>query len=52
MIFLEVGREWKLPGLSYTEDLVLYGQMEEGLKVMVRPFVEMCERRILKVNAD
>ena len=32
MIFLEEGGEWRLPGLLYVGDLVLCGELEEGLK--------------------
>ena len=44
-------REWKLPGLLYADDLVLCGESEEDLRVMVGWFVEVCRRRGLKVNA-
>ena len=50
--FLEEGREWRLPGLLYANDLVLCGESEEDLKVMVERFVEVCRRRGLKVNVD
>ena len=36
--FWEDGREWKLPGLLYADDLVLGGELEEDLKVMVEQF--------------
>ena len=36
------GREWRLPGLLYVDDLVLCGEMEEELRVMVGCFVEVC----------
>ena len=49
--FLEDGREWRLPGLLYAEDLVLCGESEEELRAMVGRFVEVCRRRRLKVNA-
>ena len=42
MSFLEDGREWILPGLLHVDDLVLYGELEDGL----------FRRRGLKVNAD
>ena len=32
------GREWKLPGLLYVDDLVLYGELEEDLRAMVGCF--------------
>ena len=48
--FLEEGREWILLGLLYADDLVLCGESEEHLRVMVGRFVEVC-RRGLKVNA-
>ena len=44
-------REWRLPGLMYANDLVLCGESEEDLRMMVRCFVEVCRRRGLKVNA-
>ena len=34
--FLEEGREWRLPGLLYADDLVLCGKSEKYLKVMIR----------------
>ena len=43
---LEEGREWRLPGLLYADDLV------EDLRVMVGHFAELCRRRGLKVYAD
>ena len=47
------GRErgWRLPGLLYADDFILWIKSEEDLKVMVRHFVELC-RRGLKVNGD
>ena len=33
--FLEDGREWGLSGLLYADDLVLFGESEEDLRVMV-----------------
>ena len=44
-------REWRFPGLLYANDLVLSGESEEDLKVMVGHFVEVCRRRGLKFNA-
>ena len=40
--FLEEGREWRLPGLLYADDLILRGELKEVIKVMVVRFVEMC----------
>ena len=40
-----------MPGLLYAYDLVLCGELEEDLRVMVRRFAEVCRRRGLKVNA-
>ena len=34
-------REWRLPGLLYADDLVLYGQSEEDLRAMLRGFDEV-----------
>ena len=33
--FMEDGREWRLPGLLYADDLVLCGESEEDLRAMV-----------------
>ena len=55
--FLEEGREWRLPGFLYTDDLVLLalfvqcGESEEDLRVMVGRIAEVCRGRGLKVNA-
>ena len=38
----EEGREWRLPGLLYADDLVLCGESEEDLRAMVGCFVEVC----------
>ena len=46
--FQEGGREWRLPGFLYADDLVLWGESEEDLRVMVGCFVEVCRRRGLK----
>ena len=50
--FMEDGREWRLPGLLYADDLVLCGERREDLRVMVGRFAEVCKRRGLKANAD
>ena len=34
--FLEDGREWRLLGLLYADDLVLCSKSKEDLRVMVR----------------
>ena len=36
------GREWRLPGLLYVDDLVLCGESEEDLMVMLGWFTEVC----------
>ena len=41
-----------MPGLSHADDLVLWGETEEDLKVMVGRFVDVYKRRGLKFNAD
>ena len=41
MNFMEDGREWKLPGLLYVDDLILCGESEEDLRVMVGRFVDV-----------
>ena len=48
--FQKEGREWRLPGLLYADDLVLCGESEEDLRVMVGRFFEVCRRSGLKVN--
>ena len=50
--FLDEERGWSLPGLLIAYDLVLCGELEEDLKVMMAHFVEVCGRRCLKVNTD
>ena len=50
MRFLEEGREWRLHGPLYADGLVLSGESEEDLRVMMGGFVEVCRRRGLKVN--
>ena len=40
-----------MPGLLYTDDLVLCSELEEDLRVMVGYFVEVCGKRGLKVKA-
>ena len=44
--------EWRLPGLLYRNDLLLCGESDEDLRVMVGRFVEVCRREGLKVNVD
>ena len=48
--FLEDEREWRLPGFLYADDLVLCGESEKDLRVMVGRFSEVCRRSGLKVN--
>ena len=48
--FLKDGREWRLPGLLYADDLVLCGESKEDLRVMVGWFAEVRRRRRMKVN--
>ena len=40
-----------MPGLLYADDLVLCGELEEDLRVMVGWLAEVFRRRGLKVNA-
>ena len=49
--FLYDGREWRLAGLLYVDNLVLCSESEEDLTAMVGWFAEVCRRRGLKVNA-
>ena len=46
--FQEEGREGRLPGLLFADDL--WDESEEDLRAMVGRFVEICRRRGLKVN--
>ena len=49
---MEERRDLNLPGLLHEGFLVLCGKLEQGLKVMVERFVEVCKRSGLKVNGD
>ena len=51
MRFLENGRDWRLPGLLYADDLVLCGESMENLRAMAGCFAKVCRRRGLKVNS-
>ena len=42
MRFQEEGREWRLLGLLYADDLVLCGESEEDLKAILGDFMK-CE---------
>ena len=33
--FMEEGREWRLPGFLYADDLVLRGDLEKDLREMI-----------------
>ena len=35
------GRDWRFPELLYSDNLALFGEFEEGLRVMVGHFVEL-----------
>ena len=48
--FLQDGREWRLPSILYADDLVLSGESEDDLRVMVGRFAEVYKKRGLKVN--
>ena len=50
--FLEEGREWRLPGLLYTVNLVWGGEYEEDSKVMVGRFIKVYRKKGLKGKAD
>ena len=49
--FLENGREWRFTGLLYADHLVLCGESEEDLRVMVGRLAEVCRRKGLKAGA-
>ena len=51
MRFMEDGRERRLPGLLYADDLVLCCESEGDLRALVGRFAEVCRRREVKVNA-
>ena len=44
------GKEWKLPGLLYANDLVLCGESEKEWRAMVGQIAESCRSRGLKQN--
>ena len=46
---LEDGREWRLPGLMYADDLALCG--EENLIGLMERFAEVCRKSGLNVNS-
>ena len=50
VVRFQEGREWRLSGILYADVLVLCGESEEDLRVIVGYFVGVC-RRGLKVNA-
>ena len=43
--FLEDRRDWRLPGLLYGDGLVLFGEPEEDVRMMVERFSEVCRRQ-------
>ena len=43
--FLEDGREWRLLDLLYAENLILYSELKEDLKMMVGHFVDVSRRK-------
>ena len=49
--FMEEGREWRLPGFLYADDLVTCSEVEGDLRAIVGWFADVCRRRGLKVNA-
>ena len=49
---MEDGRDWRFSDLLYAYDLILCGESEEDLRVMVGQFAELCRKRGLKVNAN
>ena len=51
MRFSEVGKEWRLVSLLYTDDLVLCDETED-LVMMVGRLVGKCKRRDMKVSVD
>ena len=52
MRFQEEGREWRLPGILWADDLVLCGEAKEDLRAIVGRFIEVRRKRGLKVNAS
>ena len=45
MKFLGEGREWRLPGLLFVDDLVLWSDLKEYRGLIIGHFVEVCKRR-------
>ena len=50
--FSDEGKKWRLTNLLNADDLVLCGDSEEDLRMMMGRFVEVHKRRGLKVNVD
>ena len=48
MGFQEEGKEQRLPGLLYTDDLVLCGEPEEDLRATVGRLIEVYMKKVLK----
>ena len=44
---MKEGREWRLPGHMYADDLVLCGKSMEDLRAMVLQFDEVCRRGVI-----
>ena len=52
MRFLEEGKNWRLLGLLYVDNMVLCDAQEEDPKTMMGRFVDVCRRMNLKINVD
>ena len=50
--FSEEGREWMLPSFLHSNDLILFSESEEDVKLMVGRIVEVSKRSCLKENSD
>ena len=44
--FSDEERKWRLADLLYNDDLALYGEIEENLRVMVERPVDVCRMKI------
>ena len=44
--FMEEGREWRLPGFLYADNLFFCDDLEEELRARGRHFVEVCGKEV------
>ena len=52
MRFQEEGREWRLHGLLYADDLVLCGEFLENLRSIGGRFIEVCKNKVMVLGGE